>query len=101
MRERRSPQRSCVGCRTTRDKRDLVRVVHTPEDRYLLDPTGKIGGRGAYVCPAPECLTLAVKRKSFDRAFRQAVPKEALAELEAAVQEYLRAREEARVKAEG
>jgi predicted RNA-binding protein YlxR (DUF448 family) len=71
-------------------------VVHTSEDRYLLDPTGKMAGRGAYVCPAPECLTLAVKRKSFDRAFRHAVPKEALVELEAAVQEYLRVREEAR-----
>jgi len=64
-------------------------VVHTPDDRFLLDATGKLSGRGAYVCPSPECLGLAVKRKGFDRAFRQAVPRDALAGLEESVREHL------------
>ncbi|HEU4752192.1 MAG TPA: YlxR family protein [Armatimonadota bacterium] len=91
---RRSPQRSCIGCRVVRDKRELVRVVHTPDGRFVLDTTGKIAGRGAYVCPSPACLALAVKRKGFDRAFRQAVPREAAAALENAIQEQLQVRGE-------
>jgi uncharacterized protein len=75
-----------------RDKRDLVRVVHTPDDRYVLDTTGKAAGRGAYVCPSAECIAQAVKRKSFDRAFRQSVPRDAVAALEASIQDYLSAR---------
>jgi predicted RNA-binding protein YlxR (DUF448 family) len=74
-----------------REKKDLVRVVRTPGDRFELDVTGKLPGRGAYLCPSPACLGAAVKRRSFDRAFRQAVPKEAVAALEAGIQDYLRA----------
>ena len=88
-RERHRPQRSCIGCRSVRDKGELVRVVRTPDDRFVMDPTGKAAGRGAYVCPSPACVEAAVKRKSFDRAFRQAVPKEAVAALTAALQDYL------------
>lgn len=73
---RRSPQRSCIGCRAVRDKKDLVRLVHTPEGDYRLDPTGKLSGRGAYLCPSLVCLNGAVKRKGFDRAFRGNVPRE-------------------------
>lgn len=72
----RSPQRSCIGCRAVRDKKDLVRLVHTPEGSYRLDPTGKLSGRGAYLCPSLVCLNGAVKRKGFDRAFRETVPRE-------------------------
>lgn len=88
-RERHHPQRSCIGCRSVRDKGDLVRVVRTPDDRFVMDPTGKAAGRGAYLCPSPACLDAAVKRKSFDRAFRQAVPKETVAALEAALRDHL------------
>lgn len=90
---RKSPQRSCIGCRTVRDKRDLVRVVHTPEDRFALDPKGKVPGRGAYVCPDPACVQSAVKRKGFDRAFRQAVPRDAVEALQTAVTELMISRQ--------
>jgi uncharacterized protein len=73
---RRSPQRSCIGCRAVRDKKDLVRLVHTPEGDYRLDPTGKLSGRGAYLCSSLDCLSGAVKRRAFDRAFRGSVPRE-------------------------
>jgi len=92
-RERHRPQRSCIGCRSVRDKSELVRVVRTPDDRFVMDPTGKAAGRGAYLCPSPACVEAAVKRKSFDRAFRQAVPKETVAALAAAFQEHLEAKD--------
>lgn len=83
------PQRTCIGCRATRDRHSLVRVAHTPDDRYILDSTGKAPGRGAYLCPSPECLALALKRRALARAFRQALPPHAAAALEAALRSSL------------
>ena len=60
----------------------MVRLVRTPEDEILLDPTGKRSGRGAYLCPRPECLRAAQKRKSLDRALKITIPAEAWARLE-------------------
>ena len=77
-----------------RDKRDLVRVVHTPDDQFQLDPKGKLPGRGAYVCPDPACLQNAVKRKAFDRAFKQTLSPEAVAALDLSVRELLTSRRE-------
>jgi len=65
-----------------RDKKELVRLVRTPEGAVHLDPTGKQSGRGAYLCPRLDCLRLAQKRKSLDRAFKATVPAEAWARLE-------------------
>jgi predicted RNA-binding protein YlxR (DUF448 family) len=61
-----------------KNKRDLVRVVKTPEGSVLLDTTGKKSGRGAYVCPNQECLSLAVKHKSLQKALQQEIPKAVL-----------------------
>ncbi|NLY54262.1 MAG: YlxR family protein [Firmicutes bacterium] len=68
MRTRRVPQRMCVGCKTMYPKRDLIRVVRTPTGEVLLDPTGKKSGRGAYICPNPECLDVALKGGYLQRA---------------------------------
>jgi predicted RNA-binding protein YlxR (DUF448 family) len=81
-RVRKRPIRSCVACRTARDKRELVRIVRTPEDAVQLDPTGKASGRGAYLCPNLDCLRQAVKRKSLPRALKLEVSPETLAALE-------------------
>ena len=89
---RRSPQRSRIGCRAVRDKRDLVRLVHTPEERFLLDLGGKMPGRGAYLCPNTACLDTAIKRKSFDRTFRRTVSREIVAALEVCLREHLAGR---------
>ncbi len=59
---RRLPQRTCVGCGTTANKRELVRVVRTPEGQVVADPTGKRAGRGAYLCNDPACWQTAVKK---------------------------------------
>ncbi len=56
MATKKIPMRMCVGCRTMKPKRELIRVVKTPENEIKLDTTGKLNGRGAYVCPCRECL---------------------------------------------
>jgi len=68
------PQRQCVGCRTMKDKKDLIRVVRTPEGEIVLDSTGKKSGRGAYVCPDPACLKKARKSRALERAFSLEIP---------------------------
>lgn len=68
------PQRQCVGCRTMRDKKALLRVVKSPQGDISLDATGKKSGRGAYVCRDSECLKKARKSKALERALETAIP---------------------------
>ena len=67
-RTRHLPQRSCVACRQVRVKSELVRVVRTPQGEVRLDATGKLAGRGAYICPDLRCLEQAVKQGKLNRA---------------------------------
>ena len=80
---RKIPQRQCVGCRAMKDKKELIRVVRTPEGAVVLDSTGKKSGRGAYVCPDPACLIKARKSRSLERAFALEIPREVYEALEA------------------
>jgi uncharacterized protein len=75
---RKIPQRMCVGCREMKDKRELLRVVRTPEGNIEVDPTGKRAGRGAYLCPDPACLHQAVKGKRLQKALEQEIATEIL-----------------------
>ena len=68
------PQRQCVGCRTMKEKRELIRVVKSPEGEISLDFGGKKPGRGAYVCPSAECLKRARKSRALERTFETASP---------------------------
>ena len=63
-----------MACRTERAKRDLVRVVRTPAGDVEIDPTGRVPGRGAYVCASGECAAEAVRRRSLERALGVPVP---------------------------
>ncbi len=76
--ERKLPQRMCVGCRVMKNKKELIRVVRTPDGSVDLDPTGKKSGRGAYICADPECLHLAVKGKRLQKALQQEISEEVL-----------------------
>jgi len=67
------PQRKCVGCEQLKDKKDLIRVVRSPEGEISLDKTGKKAGRGAYVCPDKECIAKAVKGKRLDKALDKTI----------------------------
>ena len=73
---RKIPQRQCVGCRTMKDKKALIRAVRSPEGVVSLDFKGKMPGRGAYVCPDPECLKKARKSRALERAFETEIPTE-------------------------
>jgi predicted RNA-binding protein YlxR (DUF448 family) len=70
---RRIPQRTCVSCRTTTDKRDLVRIVRDPEGQTLADPSGKASGRGAYLCTNESCWDNALKTGVLGRALRTTI----------------------------
>ena len=74
MQQRKVPMRKCVGCGTMFPKRELVRVVKSPEGEITLDLTGKKSGRGAYICRDPACLQQARKAKRIERAFACAIP---------------------------
>ena len=67
------PQRMCVGCQQMKAKKDLLRVVRTPDETVVLDATGKKSGRGAYLCKEVTCLDKAVKEKRLERALQKPV----------------------------
>ena len=75
------PMRMCVGCRTMKEKRSLVRVVRAEDGSARLDLTGKMNGRGAYVCPDPECLRKAIKSRALDRALEITISPEVMERL--------------------
>ena len=76
------PVRMCVGCQEMKNKKEMIRVIKTPEGTFMLDATGKKNGRGAYVCPSEECLQPARKNKGLERSFKQAIPAEVYESLE-------------------
>lgn len=69
-RTRKPPLRTCIGCGKGADKRDLVRIVRSPDGHVTLDASGKANGRGAYVHGNDECLDTAISRRKFDSALR-------------------------------
>ena len=87
QKQRKIPQRQCVGCRTMKDKKALIRVVKTPESEIVLDITGKKSGRGAYVCPDAECLKKARKSRALERAFELSIPDPVYDALEAQMEQ--------------
>ena len=68
------PMRQCVGCGEMHNKKEMMRVLKTPEDKILLDKTGKKNGRGAYLCMTKECLIKAEKNKGLERSFKMSIP---------------------------
>lgn len=81
------PMRQCLGCREMKPKRELIRVVRAPEGEISLDFRGKKPGRGAYVCPNPECLKRVRKSKALERAFSAQLPPEVYDTLEAEMEQ--------------
>ena len=79
--QKKIPQRQCMGCRERKAKRDMIRVVRGTDGTVSLDFSGKLNGRGAYVCPDPECLKKAIRAKSLERSLETAIPEEVYARL--------------------
>ena len=82
MSTKKIPQRQCIGCGEMKSKKEMIRVLKSPEGEFTLDATGRKNGRGAYLCPTLECFRKAVKGKGLERSFKMAIPKEVYESLE-------------------
>ncbi len=82
MKTKKTPMRMCLGCREMKPKLELMRVVRTPDGSIVLDKTGKVSGRGAYLCKNEECFKKSVKSKALSRALEVQVEDEILLALE-------------------
>jgi predicted RNA-binding protein YlxR (DUF448 family) len=80
--QKKIPQRQCMGCRERMDKKALIRVVRTTDGNVQLDFSGKLNGRGAYICPKADCLKKARKSKALDRSLEVPIPEEVYDRLE-------------------
>ena len=74
--QKKIPQRQCMGCRERKAKRELIRIVRTPEGTVNLDFSGKANGRGAYLCLNPECLKKVQRSKALERSLEVEIPEE-------------------------
>ncbi len=79
--QKKIPTRKCVGCGEMKDKRELVRVIKTPEDEICLDTTGRANGRGAYICNNIDCFKKALKNKGLERSLKAQIPEDVLDKL--------------------
>ncbi|PNV61444.1 DUF448 domain-containing protein [Clostridium sp. chh4-2] len=82
MSTKKIPLRQCIGCSEMKSKKEMIRILKTPDDEIILDATGRKNGRGAYICPSMECLKKAEKGKGLERSFKMAIPKEVYETLE-------------------
>ncbi len=76
MTVRKIPMRKCAGCEEMKEKKQLIRVVHTPENKFVVDFSGKKSGRGVYICKDKKCLLAAQKKRGLERSLKCAVPAE-------------------------
>lgn len=74
--QKKIPQRQCMGCRERKAKKELIRVVRGTDGVVSLDFSGKLNGRGAYICPKAECLQKAQKAKALERSLEVPIPQE-------------------------
>lgn len=79
--KRKKPQRQCVGCGDMKNKKDLLRVIKTPEDLIEIDITGKKNGRGAYICNSIECFKKAQTNRGLERSLKKIIPEDVYGEL--------------------
>jgi len=79
---RRFPTRTCIACRTERQKREFVRIVRSPDGTVSMDSTGRANGRGAYLCADGSCWATALKKKQIERALSAPLPAELRNQLE-------------------
>ena len=82
MAEKKIPLRKCTGCNEMKPKKELIRVLKTPEGEIILDKTGKKNGRGAYLCNSLECLKKAGKTRGLERSLQIKIPDEIYEPLE-------------------
>lgn len=79
------PQRTCITCRQVKDKRDLIRIVRTPEGKVLLDPSGKANGRGVYLCKEARCREKGITKEHLSQVLKIPVTSEQVEKLRASL----------------
>lgn len=89
MRRKHIPTRICVGCGSSRPKKELVRLVRNPQGEVEIDLGGKKSGRGAYICPVEACLERAVRERRLEKALQLKISPELIAELKQVLDENL------------
>ncbi|WP_040378989.1 RNase P modulator RnpM [Dethiobacter alkaliphilus] len=87
MKPRKVPLRTCIGCQEQKNKRELVRIVRTPEGKVEMDPSGKKAGRGTYICQKRSCLEAAAKGKRIERSLKHPVSPAVVQEIAAKLPE--------------
>ena len=75
------PLRQCIGCGEMKSKKEMLRVIKTPEDAIMIDATGRKNGRGAYICQNVDCLRKAIKNKGLERSLKMGIPEEVYEQL--------------------
>ncbi len=86
MKVKKIPMRTCVACRTTRPKKELIRVVRLPAGSVVIDRKGKVSGRGAYICESLACFDQAVKTNKLERALEVALAEDVIEQLRQVVE---------------
>ena len=79
--QKKIPMRKCVGCGEMKEKKEMIRILKTPEDEIILDTTGRANGRGAYICNSADCLSKAIKNKDLERSLKSQIPEDVSARL--------------------
>lgn len=74
--QKKQPARRCIACNEQKDKKELLRIVRTPEGNIEIDLTGKKNGRGAYICKSEDCLKKVIKSKKLERSFEKEISDE-------------------------
>lgn len=85
-RKKHKPQRTCIACREAQDKRGLIRIVRTPTQEIMIDPTGKANGRGAYLCHKTECWDKGLQKKLLANALKTTLSAADIERLKASLQ---------------
>ena len=75
------PIRTCIGCQAKKPKREMIRIIRTPDRKIEIDRTGKKSGRGAYLCDNIECLEMALKKNNLNKSLKQDIPLRTLDEI--------------------
>ncbi len=82
MKNKKIPLRQCIGCGEMKPKKEMIRILKTEENEFILDKNGKKNGRGAYLCNEKECFLKAKKTKGLDRSFKMSIPEDVYKSLE-------------------
>lgn len=88
MVKKNKPQRKCVGCNEMKDKDQLIRIAKVSDNEFVFDVTGKMNGRGAYICRSKACLDKAIKNRGFERSFKCKISTEIYSGLEQELKKY-------------